>query len=299
MRSDPVADLREALTSALMERGTVDLKADKPLNAKIPWSPHLYDLKSRRAWHCLSEPPESNAWISRMRRARAMSPTLSLGVCAPINVMLSEEVLDAVDDLEASTATVMLGGSTADVTFSGSAADLIYEMGLKLSRDYATRILDRLLVRCAAAKTTDAKGVTLEVLTAVLLSQVEGFEVVSRGLSNRSQQIDVQIHNRRVTGLLGGSDIVIAEAKNWRNPVGTVEYYSVVRKIETRFGRSRLGFFITTDRFTAGVAVERLRDSKGGTLVVPIDKASLPSLWSSGDGITRNLEAAAIRAASE
>jgi hypothetical protein len=300
MRLDPVAELQQALAAHIGKGNVGDpkLSFDKPLRAGIGWSPHLFERTAKRAWYCLSERPETGSWADRMRSAQTRWPALRLGVCAPQNVMFDEAVLDVVDELSAAAATVSADGTDDAVTVTPTAGDLIYEAGLKLSHQYAARVLDRWLKRCYDATGNDTKGVTLEVLTAMLLSQVDGFEVTSRGVSNRSQQIDVQVHNRRVTGILGSSEIVLAEAKNWRNPVGTVEYYSVYRKIETRFGRSRLGVFVTTDRFTEGVAAERLRDSKGNILVVPLDKDQLPSIWRKGTSITLNLEKAALVAAS-
>ena len=69
-----------------------------------------------------------------------------------------------------------------------------------------------------------------------------------------------------------------------------------------RYGMSRLGYFVTTDRFTRGVEIERLCDSKGDILIVPLDKNSLPQIWegiTEQDSITSRLEAATIDAASQ
>ena len=229
-----------------------------------------------------------------MSTAASQVPGLKLGICAPASVLYDDDVLDAADSILARIATFSDDGKK--IEFHDLAADFIYGRRLALSHEMAKTILNRWLTRCSTATIKREKGITLEVLTAVMLSQVEGFEVRNRGISNRSQQIDVQVHNRRTHGILANSQLVFAEAKNWSNPVGTSEYYSVYRKVETTYGRSRLGFFVTTDRFTRGVRLERLKDTRHDILIVPLDRDSLPDIWRSGDDITANVESAAIAA---
>jgi hypothetical protein len=80
---------------------------------------------------------------------------------------------------------------------------------------------------------------------------------------------------------------------------GTTEYFSIYRKIETRFGRSRLGYFVTTDRFTGGVELERLKDAKGRILIVPLDRQTLAKIGRDATDtapITRQLEEATLAA---
>lgn len=303
-RDDAVENLRERLLSHLRQRDpSVSVRIDEALDASIAWRPHVIDDSSHTAWYCLSETPATDFWATRISAATNRLPELHVGVCVPENVLYSDdEVLRRLVELGVQVATTDTSEQQGPVKVSASAADVIYEQGLRLSRDAAAPILDHLLGRCIAEENKHRKGVALEVLTAVLLSQVDGFRVTARGVSNRSQQIDVYVHNRNVAGVLGGSEIVIAEAKNWTMPVGTTEYASVYRKVETRFGRSRLGFFVTTDHFTRGVNDERRRDSRSNVLIVPLDKASLPDLWrgssSRKDDITSRLEEKTLEAAS-
>lgn len=86
------------------------------------------------------------------------------------------------------------------------------------------------------------------------MRQVAGFEVTQVGLSSRSQQLDVVITNRNVGGPLGMSPLVVVEAKNWTQPVGTQEYALFIRKLQTRHGRAKLGYFVTTDRLLRAYA---------------------------------------------
>jgi hypothetical protein len=306
--TDPVDELRRQLLGRLAEEKEVSvLKSDEPIGPAVHWRPHVFDVSSGVAWHILSEKLESDFWARRMAAAKEVLPTLTVGVALPEHLVYNEELLRTLNDLSARIAIFRdQDESSRDrpnaALLFNTIADVIYANRLRLGPSTAAHILNRLLERCHGAKEYAAKGVALEVLTAVLLSQVDGFEVTSVGVSNRSQQIDVRVHNRNAAGALGRSEIVIAEAKNWAFPVGTTEYFAVYRKLETRFGRSRLGYFVTTDRFTRGVELERLRDSKGDILVVPLDKVSLPGIWRDIEGqdtITRRLEHATIEAASQ
>jgi hypothetical protein len=301
--SDPVGEIRKRLISKLMaDNGAAQLREDEAIDPAIRWSPHVRDDTAGVAWHILTDNVESGFWARRMTAVRDVRPDLRLGVALPEHLIFDEDLIKRLNDLNVRIALTDLEDERLEVKLANSAADIIYERGLKLSTPVAADILDKLLDRSYAATSTDEKGRTLELLTAVLLSQVDGFEVKTIGISNRSQQMDVVAHNRNTAGVLGRSEVVIAEAKNWKNPVGTTEYFSVYRKIETRFGRSRLGYFVTTDRFTGGVELGRLKDAKGRILVVPLDRQTLPKVWRNATEaapITRQLEDATLAAALE
>jgi hypothetical protein len=180
--------------------------------------------------------------------------------------------------------------------FFNSVEDLIYQRRLKLSPECAENILNRCQENALSPGTAAQKGIRLEVLAAVLLSQIEGFEVTDVGISNRSQQLDVLVHNRNIGGVFANSPAVIAEAKNWNSPVGTEEYYALLRKLASRHGRAKLGFLVTTGTITAGVLAEVRRDSMNDTLIVLIDGQSLPKLWRGTQSITANVERMAMNA---
>lgn len=305
-RVDAVQDLRKVLIDHLLkEDAAVVLRVDESIGSSIRWRPHLLDERAGVAWHILSEFVDSDSWIRRMQKAQMERRDLVLGVALPEELLHNhEDILLQLNELGSRVAILpaVETGPTRPVRVSNSVADVVYENGFRLTADGAERILRRLLQRCHDAQTNHAKGVALEVLTAVMLSQVNGFTVINKGVSNRSQQMDVQVHNYNVGGVLGRSALIIAEAKNWSVAPGSTEYVWLLRKVETRYGMSRLGYFVTTDRFTRGVEIERLRDSKGEILIVPLDKTSLPGIWegiSEQDSITRRLEAATIDAASQ
>ena len=296
MVRDPIPLLQTILRSFL--RAASDkIELDGIIGGNVPWRPHLLERAPLRGWYIHVATPLTESWIERIRRAKAIRPKLQIGIAATEELFANEEFLQVCHELNAA---VLIFKSKGD-TFIGeelfpSIEDYVYNARLKLSPAAARGILDGVLSQALAEKNKQRKGVLLEVLVAVLLSQVDGFEVADVGISNRTQQMDVLVHNRNVGGALGSSPIVIAEAKNWKDPIDTSEYAAFVRKMESRHDRSRLGFLVTTSRFTAGVGAERRRESMKGTLVVLIDGQTLPSLWRSQKSITACVERITITA---
>lgn len=299
MIKDPVVALQGTVRAYLQARGASDVTSDVAPGPGVRWGAHLFEPKTKRAWYCLTDLPESDAWARRIQQAVSALPGLSIGLCGPMNVLQDEATLEAADSLEAQVLVAKEESASYSVTEDDhhpTVCELIYEGSLQLTPRVARIVLDRNLQRAVDEPNIQRKGVRLEVVTAVMLSQVQGFEVASVGISNRSQQIDVTVHNRNTGGVLRRGSLVLAEAKNWSNPVGTVEYYSLLRKIQARHGFAKMGFFVTTDRFTEGVDLEARRDSMGDTLVVTLDGETLPVIWRKGQSITANIEAAIIRA---
>lgn len=287
--------LREFLAS-LPAVGTVIIDGRVP--GKIPWRPHLLEAKTLRGWYIHVTLPDSETWAQRITKAVAVKRKLRLGVAATEELFANEALLEKCHELGASILVYrQKGDSFVPLKFFSTVEDYIYSARLKLTAATVRKILDRSLNRALTETNKNRKGVLLELLVAVLLSQVDGFEVTSVGISNRSQQMDVLVHNRNVGGALGNSPIVLAEAKNWKDPVDVPEYAVFVRKLQSRHGRAKLGYLVSTGRFTAGVSAERRRESMNETLVVLIDGKSLPALWNDQSGISAAIEEATMTAA--
>ncbi|MGP1353826.1 MAG: restriction endonuclease [Parasphingopyxis sp.] len=217
---------------------------------------------------------------------------LSIGIAAPQNFLESEDFL--IDSLPLNPAFIELkpkGGKLIAHNFYGSIGDYIYERNLMLSDNAATTVLDHYHNLATAEQNDQKKGVLLELLCAILFSQVEDFDVKGRDISNRSQQMDVVVHSRVSSGILSESPMVLAEAKNWpSNPVGTKEIQSFLQKMKTRNRRCKLGFIVTTGKFTSGVETERVRVSSESYVVALIDGKQLVGIWRKGSSITSQLE---------
>jgi hypothetical protein len=290
---DPIADLQPSVAALIQnEHPGTGIALNAEVAPSVRWRPHVLEVAVPRGWYIHAEPPESDSWAARALVAQQQEPSLKIGVATRLATFLDPEFLAQCDDLEASVILLRekRGKLVADEIF-GSLADLICEKRLKLGEELAEALLDRALSRALKEPDDQRKGVLLEVLCALVMSQVDGFETRSKGVSNRSQQMDVLIHSKIASGALGGSPVVLVEAKNWpKTPVSPDEYAIFERKVRTRHQRCKLGFIITTGRFTSGVGDERRRDSRDEPLIVLVDGKKLPKIWRSSRSITEELE---------
>lgn len=298
MIGDPVEDLKPLIRDFLRNipsSGNIEL--DGIIAKKIGWRPHVLEQTLRRAWHIHTATPESEFWSERIEGACSVDKKIVVGIAAPEDLFGNEAFLEACDELGASLITYKSRRDGYEVlSMYGSVADLIYEQRIRLSKGCAEKLLTRALDRALKEKNKQRKGVLLEVVVALILSQVDGFEVDAVGISNRSQQMDVLVHNRNASGALSGSPVVLAEAKNWSSKVTPTEYAEFVRKLKSRNGRAKLGYLVTTNTFTPGVELERRRESIGDTLVVLVDRNVLPTIWTSSRTITAKVEQLTLEA---
>jgi hypothetical protein len=89
----------------------------------------------------------------------------------------------------------------------------------------------------------------------------------------------------------------LAEAKNWRTKkVTPTEHAHFLRKLASRNRRAKLGFLVTTGKFTAGIALEARRDSMDDIIVVCVDGTALPKVWRAQGSITQEIERLVINA---
>lgn len=290
---DPIAQLQPLVCQFLRALAPKQAYAvDAEISETVRWRPHLLETPELRGWYFHIELPESDSWWERVATAKVQAPGLAIGIAAPLDALLDEEFLARCDELEASLLVLSVGtsGVLGPESYYPSISDFVYQTRLQLEPNCARALLDRALERALAEPDSNRKGVLLEVVVAMVLSQVRGFEVTDVGISNRSQQLDVLVHNRNSGGALSHSPLIIAEAKNWRDSVTPTEYAEFVRKLESRHGLAKLGYLVTTGRFTEGVALERRRESRNDTLVVLIDGRELTDIWRSGKTITEQIE---------
>lgn len=291
---DPVPTLQIALATMLGEGAEIS----GSFGADILWRPHVKERDHHRGWYVHIELPDGDSWMRRVERAQLADDKIKAAVAAPLDLFANGEFLEQCQKIDAAILLLDLDedGSWKIGQRYGSIDDLIYERRLRLDQSTARSVLERQLQRALSEADGNRKGVLLEVLLAVLLSQVDGFEVIARDISNRTQQMDVAVENRNVGGTLSNSPMVLGEAKNWKDPVGTDEYAVFLRKLQSRHGRAKLGFLVTTGRFTTGVPLERRRDSTSDILIVLIDGGQLAQIWRGDQSISDAISALTAKA---
>lgn len=139
----------------------------------------------------------------------------------------------------------------------------------------------------AAARTEadpQKKGAALERLMLLMFRSIAGFEHARVNRQNELEEIDVLVQN-------GSADpfwqkegaYLLAECKNWSKPVGVPEFKLFRQKIEDRYGRSALGFFLAVSGYAETTKVEEWTRRGGQSLVVLLDAANVDALVATRD----------------
>lgn len=108
---------------------------------------------------------------------------------------------------------------------------------------------------------------------------VPGFEHAQVNRENELEEIDVLVQNRSSDPFWqreGG--YVLVECKHWSKPVGAPELKAFRDKIEDRYGRASLGFFVALGGYASTTRLEELTRRGGRSLVVLLDAADLQRL---------------------
>ena len=122
------------------------------------------------------------------------------------------------------------------------------------------------------------KGRLLEDLLELLLKSVPGFFVTPRRRS-LDEEFDLVVRLDAAEAFWQqDGQYVIVECKNWSRPCDPKELDRFAAKLERRFGRVRLGFFVAASGFTDGWRSTLATMRRGSTLVVPVDGNDLERL---------------------
>jgi CheY-like chemotaxis protein len=138
----------------------------------------------------------------------------------------------------------------------------------------------------AARTETDAnrKGKLLEDLLVYLLRTIQGFRQASPRRRNDIEEIDIVVQNESNDPLWAKEQqYILVECKNWSKPVGAPELHDLIHKMERRFDRCRLSFFVALKGFAGTFKQALLAERKGHYLVVLIDGSDLNELVTSSD----------------
>lgn len=122
------------------------------------------------------------------------------------------------------------------------------------------------------------KGRLLEDLVELLLKSVPGFVVKGRR-KGLDEELDLIVRNESTDPWWSKEgQYLIVECKNWSRPTDPKELTHFLGKLDRRFGRARLGFFIAAGGFTRGFRSWLASERKSDHLVVPVARADLQEL---------------------
>jgi CheY-like chemotaxis protein len=140
-----------------------------------------------------------------------------------------------------------------------------------------------LFAQMASEPNAQRKGRLLEDLMELLLKSIPGFIVKSRR-RGRDEELDLIVRNESTDALWGkDSQYFLVECKNWSRPCDPRELNHFLMKLQRRFDRAKLGFFVAASGFTSGFHTTLATERKSSHLVVPIDRTDLQRLVEAKD----------------
>lgn len=116
------------------------------------------------------------------------------------------------------------------------------------------------------------KGALLEELIKLLFKVTPGFESVTTGLRNLSEEIDITVRNETTAGVWSKEGpYVLGECKNWSGKADAREYAVFREKLTNKFRRVHAGFFFSVGGFTKGFEEKSVQDRKDDVLIIAVD----------------------------
>jgi hypothetical protein len=119
----------------------------------------------------------------------------------------------------------------------------------------------------------------------LIVRSIDGFHHVDSRLRSEDEEIDIRVRNQSPDIFWQNfhTPYMLLECKNWSRPVGKDEFVLFHDKLRSRYGKVKLGFFVTTATFTKGFLSTRQTARKDDVLMVCIDGAGLERLVESND----------------
>jgi hypothetical protein len=113
---------------------------------------------------------------------------------------------------------------------------------------------------------------------------ISGFEHAQVRRQNDLEEIDVLVQNSSTDPFWQREgSYVLVECKNWSSRVGVPELKLFRQKIDDRFGRSVLGFFIAMGGYAETTSIEEWTRRAGQSLVVLLSAEDLGALIAARD----------------
>jgi hypothetical protein len=214
-------------------------------------------------------------FVSRRLRAAAEAG-YRVDVALEMEVLYDPEVLQVLSDVDAHVYVVR--GDEVEKRRELLAA--ISDHGVAVEPEARVRMAQQSWDRRGEGNAQE-RGKRLEALLAFILSQVADLRVFSRNYRNETQEIDIvlQVDNFSARCWVApGVPFVLVEAKNWAEPAGQPVVSLLIRKLETKRGKVRLGLLFCTGGFTQDAHQEELRLSQTDYCVAMFDAEAIEGL---------------------
>jgi Holliday junction resolvase-like predicted endonuclease len=254
------------------------------------WKPYLI-LEERQAVLHVHVSAMMPRWIKR--RLEEAARDHHVYVALTIEALYDEEVLKLLSDIDADVFVFDGDSESKPAYYLAALADRSVPVRQELGRNLATRCWEHRRVG-----SSHDKGRHFEGLLAFMLSRVNGFRIYERNFNAETDEIDIVV---RVTAFTeacwseSGVPFILVEAKNREETVSSAVIAVLIRKLETRRGRARIGILFTTSSFSPEAQAEELKEAKGNLSVAMLGPTEIVE-WIDARDPTEYLERQVSRA---
>lgn len=224
-------------------------------------------------------------WVKR--RLEQVAASHSVYIALTLEGLYDPEVIQLLSDVDAEVIIYGDGSDTKPAYFLAAIADRSIPVSNELSQEVATRCWD-----LRSEGSNYDKGRHFEGLLAFLLSRINGFRIYKRNFNAETDEIDIVIRVDSYTTCCwseSGVPFVLVEAKNRSETVGSAMVSVLIRKLETRRGRARIGLLFTTSSFSREARAEELKEAKGNFVVAMLGPKEIIE-WITSDDPTEYLD---------
>jgi Holliday junction resolvase-like predicted endonuclease len=259
------------------------------------WTPQLWRPDTKRAVH-VHVSSSLPRYVARRLRA-AKQAGIAVDVALPIDSLYDAEVLELLGDLDCHVDVYEL---PSKVSKRRHCLATLADEGIPVEPALRTTLARRCL-SVIGEGTSHEKGRRLEALLAFLLGQTADFRVIERNYRNETREIDIVLQLDHFSGrcwATPGVPFVLVEAKNRDESAGQSDLSVLIRKVQTKRGRCRIGMLFSLGGVTADARIEELRLSEGQLCIVMFDRDELES-WidssSADDHLEKHVQRAMLR----
>jgi Holliday junction resolvase-like predicted endonuclease len=252
----------------------------------VRWQPHLWQPDTGRALH-IHLSSVLPGYIARRLRA-AKQAGFTIDVALPLDSLYDAETLELLVDLDSH---VYIYDLPDTVSPRRHCLATLADQDIPVEPAVRTTLARRCLSLISEG-TSQEKGKRLEALLAFLLGQTADFRVIERNYRTATQEIDIVVqivHYSHRCWVTPGVPFVLVEAKNRQDTAGYPEVSLLIRKVQTKRGRSRIGMLFSLGGITGDAKDEELRISEGDLCIVMFDRSEL-ELWIDAPNADDHLE---------
>lgn len=262
----------------------------------IRWLPDLICRDNGLTFvHIHVSPEFDQFWKDRIIET-CLQCSANLLVISPEEFLYNENTLATLHEIEANVLPIKKEADSWTVLGVTNILQFVYQNDIIVGNKFQ-EISQIALKRLNSISNAQKKGKALEILLAFIFSQVQGFSVHSTNYRTETEEIDIVVKNHNTPGVAwyGQGTVILIEAKNHKEAIGSKELNNFYAKIRTRKGFCKFGFFITTSRFTEDFMIQQLRLMGDEGVIVPINGDHLSQLCYS-DNVTTTLDNFAMEA---